>query len=98
MTFFTGDARTAALDFPENANVAAAVAMSGIGFEKTQVELTADPSASGNTHVIHALGKFGEISVTIKGKTLANNPKTSMLAPLSLVRCLRNINESIVIG
>ena len=98
VTFFTGDARTAALDFPQNANVAAAVAMSGIGFEKTQVELTADPSASGNTHVIHALGKFGEISVTIKGKTLANNPKTSMLAPLSLVRCLRNINESIVIG
>ncbi len=98
VTFFTGDARTAALDFPQNANVAAAVAMSGIGFEKTQVELMADPSASGNTHVIHALGKFGEISVTINGKTLANNPKTSMLAPLSLVRCLRNINESIVIG
>ena len=97
VTFFTGDARSAALDFPQNANVAAAVAMSGIGFEKTQVTLTADPSAVGNTHLIHALGKFGEISVTINGKTLANNPKTSMLAPLSLVRCLLNLNETIVI-
>ena len=97
VTFFTGDARSAALDFPQNANVAAAVAMSGIGFEKTQVTLTADPSAVGNTHLIHALGNFGEISVTINGKTLANNPKTSMLAPLSLVRCLLNLNETIVI-
>jgi aspartate dehydrogenase len=84
--FFSGDARTAALDFPQNAQVAAAVAMSGIGFEKTQVSLTVDPFALGNTHFIHALGKFGEISVTINGKTLENNPKTSLLAPLSLVR------------
>lgn len=98
VTFFTGDARSAALNFPQNANVAAAVAMAGIGFEKTQVTLTADPSAFGNTHLIHAQGTFGEISVTINGKTLASNPKTSMLAPLSLVRCLLNINASIVIG
>ena len=98
VTFFTGDARSAALNFPQNANVAAAVAMAGIGFEKTQVTLTADPSAFGNTHLIQAKGKFGEISVTINGKTLASNPKTSMLAPLSLVRCLLNINASIVVG
>jgi len=98
VTFFTGDARSAALNFPQNANVAAAVAMAGVGFEKTQVKLTADPSALGNTHLIHAQGTFGEISVTINGKTLASNSKTSMLAPLSLVRCLLNIKASIVVG
>jgi len=98
VTFFEGDGRSAALNFPQNANVAATVSLSGIGFEKTKVFLTADPFATGNTHIIHALGNFGEISVTINGKTLPDNPKTSMLAPLSLVRCLLNMNESVVIG
>ena len=98
VTFFEGDARSAALSYPQNANVAASVALAGIGFEKTKVLLTADPSAAGNTHTIHALGGFGEISLTINGKTLSDNPKTSMLAPLSLVRCLMNMNESVVIG
>lgn len=98
ITFFAGDGRSAALKFPQNANVAALVSLSGIGFEKTKVTLTADPSAVGNTHTIHAMGSFGEISLTINGKTLPDNPKTSMLAPLSLVRCLLNMNESVVIG
>lgn len=98
VTFFEGDGRSAALNFPQNANVAAVVALSGIGFEKTKVLLTADPSAAGNTHIIHARGSFGEISMTINGKTLPDNPKTSMLAPLSLVRGILNMNGSVVIG
>jgi aspartate dehydrogenase len=98
VTFFEGDGRSAALKFPQNANVAALISLSGIGFEQTKVSLTADPFAMGNTHTIHALGSFGEISITINGKTLPDNPKTSMLAPLSLVRCLLNMNESVVIG
>ncbi len=97
-TFFTGNARSAALAFPQNANVAAAVALAGMGFEKTQVNLTADPSAIGNTHFIEATGEFGSIHIAINGKTLVDNPKTSMLAPLSLVRCLLNLSQSIVIA
>jgi aspartate dehydrogenase len=97
-TFFVGDARHAALTFPQNANVAAVVALSGIGFDRTQVTLTADPSASANRHEIHAKGNFGEIMLTISGKTLADNPKTSMLAPLSLVRSLMNLDQTVVIA
>ncbi len=97
-TFFMGNARSAALAFPQNANVAAAVALAGMGFEKTQVHLTADPSAIGNTHLIEATGEFGSIHIVINGRTLVDNPKTSMLAPLSLVRCLLNLSQSIVIA
>lgn len=97
--FFSGTAREAALRFPQNANVAAAVALAGVGFERTQVELTADPAASGNRHRIHARGAFGEIDVAILGKTLPENPKTSMLAPYSLVRSVLNLGESaLVVG
>jgi aspartate dehydrogenase len=96
--FYTGNARDAALLFPQNANVAAAVALAGAGFEKTLVKLTADPSATGNRHRIHAVGAFGEIDVSILGKTLPGNPKTSMLAPYSLVRSLANLSETLVVG
>jgi aspartate dehydrogenase len=96
--FFTGIARDAALLFPQNANVAAAVALAGAGFDKTLVKLTADPSATGNRHQIHAVGAFGEIDVSILGKTVPGNPKTSMLAAYSIVHSLANLSETFVIG
>lgn len=96
--FYTGDARTAALMFPQNANVAAATALAGIGFERTVVHLRADPGATGNRHRIQANGLFGEIDVTILGKTLPENPKTSMLAPYSLIRSLVNLTNTIVVA
>lgn len=96
--FFTGTARFAARLFPQNANVAAAVALSGVGFERTQVTLVANPLATGNTHRILAKGAFGEIDVTVRGKPLESNPKTSMLAPYSLVHCLTNLSSCLSIG
>jgi aspartate dehydrogenase len=96
--FFTGDAREAALRFPQNANVAAAVALAGIGFERTVVHLVANPAAAGNRHRIQAHGAFGEIDVSILGKTLPENPKTSMLAPYSLIRSLVNLSGTVVVA
>lgn len=97
-TFFTGDAREAALRFPQNANVAAAVALGGIGFERTVVHLMANPAATGNRHRIQAQGAFGEIDVSILGKTLPDYPKTSMLAPYSLIRSLVNLSGTVVVA
>lgn len=99
VVFYSGNAREAALRFPQNANVAAAVALAGVGFERTRVELTVDPAATGNRHRIRASGAFGEIDVAILGRTLPENPKTSMLAPYSLVRSVLNLGGSaLVVG
>ncbi|MGV6872106.1 aspartate dehydrogenase [Pseudochelatococcus sp. B33] len=88
--FFTGNARSAALRFPQNANVVAAIALAGIGFDKTEVTLMADPETPGNRHIIEARGTFGEISVSVMAHPLQDNPKTSMLAPFSLARTILN--------
>jgi aspartate dehydrogenase len=96
--FFEGDARSAALTFPQNANVAAAVALAGAGFEKTQVRLMVDPGVPGNQHSINASGDFGRFDVSVTGNTMPGNSKTSVLAAYSLVRTLANLNASIVVG
>lgn len=85
---FEGNARDAALRFPQNANVAAAVALAGVGFEDTRVELVADPAATGNRHSIKAEGAFGAFEFSVTGRVLPDNPKTSMLAPFSLAKAL----------
>ncbi|WP_425043377.1 aspartate dehydrogenase [Primorskyibacter sp. S87] len=84
-THYAGSARRAALEYPKNANVSAAVALAGLGFDQTEVELIADPSISENIHEIHAEGEFGAFSFRISGRALSDNPRSSALAAMSVV-------------
>ena len=94
---YAGTAGEAALLYPQNANVAAAVALAGLGFDATEVELDADPDAPGNVHEIEAEGAAGRFAIQLQGKPSRTNPKTSALAALSVARALLNEQATIVI-
>jgi aspartate dehydrogenase len=94
---YRGSAGEAALLYPQNANVAAAVALAGLGFDATEVELVADPEAPGNVHEIEAEGVAGRFAIQLQDKASKTNPKTSTLAALSVARALNNLQSSIVI-
>ena len=88
---FEGSAIEAVQNFPANVNVAALLGLAGIGIEKTKVNVIADPSIRINKHEIKVIGKFGELIVRVKNIPSSTNPKTSYLAILSVIECLRSI-------
>src|SRR5262249_57742614 len=49
---FCGTAREGALRFPESINVAAAVSLAGIGLDRTEVRVLADPTIERNHHQV----------------------------------------------
>jgi aspartate dehydrogenase len=85
---FEGNARDAALQFPKNANIAAIIALAGIGFDKTEVRIVADPKVMQNVHILEAEGAFGSFAMRIAGNPLPGNPKSSSLTAMSVLRCI----------
>jgi aspartate dehydrogenase len=88
---YEGTAREAVKKFPANVNVAAVVSLAGVGMDATMVKIIADPTASVNQHEITATGKFGEINIVVRNTPSPSNPKTSYLAVLSAIECIRSI-------
>lgn len=83
-TFFEGSAREAALTYPKNANLAATVALAGLGLDRTRVRLVADPGALLNSGRIEARSTSTTLTVEMAGAASAN-PKTSAIVAHSLV-------------
>ncbi len=88
---FTGSARDAVRLFPKNVNVAATVALLGVGFDRTKVKIVLDPVSHSNSHELRIKGEFGEMSCHTYNVPSPDNPKTSYLASLSSISALKRV-------
>ena len=95
---FRGSAREGALRFPESINVAAAVALAGLGLDRTEVCVLADPAVTRNRHEVVAEGAFGTLRFTIENIPSEANPKTGRLVALSIVQTLLRRRNPLSIG
>ncbi len=89
---FDGNVREAAKGFPANINVGAALSLAGIGPDRTQVEIWADPTIPRNTHRIQVE------AVIIESVPSPDNPRTGRLTPLSVIATLRGLVETLKVG
>lgn len=92
---FDGPARDAVKKFPQNVNVAACLALAGIGFEATRVQVVADPLATRNNHKVIFEGDFGRVRLEVDNLPSPSNPKTSYMASLSAMATLRRILDPV---
>lgn len=95
---YRGSAREGVARFPESANVVAAVSLAGIGFDRTEMAVVADPHATRNVHVVTADGSFGSLRVEIQNVPTEENARTARLAALSAYRALLDRDLGIRVG
>ncbi len=96
-TFFDGSAREAAQLYPKNANVAATLALAGLGMDRTNVSLIADPGATENIHRFSFTSQEIDFEMKIVGKPSPLNPKTSRSTVYSIARAVLNRRAAISI-
>jgi aspartate dehydrogenase len=94
---FAGTAREAAHGFPANLNVAVALSLAGIGPDRTEVEVWADPSVSRNTHTIVMESEVADLTMTIENVP-STNPRTGRITALSVISLLRKREARLRVG
>jgi aspartate dehydrogenase len=95
---FKGTARDGAKGFPANVNVAAALSLAGIGPDRTELEVWADPAVDRNIHRIELESDSARLTMTIENIPSEDNPRTGKITALSVVAALRGLISPLKIG
>lgn len=95
---FEGPAKDCVKVFPQNINIAAALSMAGIGFDKTIIRILMDPDIEYNTHEISVEGVAGKFKITFENVPVPSNPKTTYQACLSILVALQKLRNPFHMG
>jgi aspartate dehydrogenase len=95
---FEGSARAGAAKYPQNVNISAAVSLAGIGLDKTELVIYADPTI--DTHVIEVIaeGAFGRFNFVEDVAVSPENRKTGRIVAMSVLKTVRQLASPLVIG
>jgi len=97
LQLFSGKAREAATGFPANLNVAISLSLAGIGPDRTELEIWADPTIQRNTHTISVDADSASFTMTIENIP-TENPKTGRITSQSAVALLRKMHAPLRVG
>lgn len=95
---FAGTAREAIARFPVNVNVAATVALAGLGPDLTRVEVWSDPALMRNEHHLSVTSRAGSFTLVARNWPDPDNPKSSAITGFSLIAALRRLTVPVTIG
>lgn len=95
---FSGSARAAAKGFPANVNVAAALALAGIGPDRTQVQVWADPTIDRNIQSVTIASDSGEATMTMNNVPSDENPRTGRIVANSVIAALLRLRAPLTAG
>ena len=86
---YEGPTRGACKAYPRNVNVHAGIAMAGLGFEKTQSRIIADPDSPGNTHKIEIDAEGCHFTIDVLSTPVSG--VTGAYTPVSAASSVRRI-------
>src|SRR6266851_336707 len=98
VVLYDGAVREGARLYPQNVNIAAAVALAGIGLDRTRLVIIADPAIGTHQVEIAARGAFGSFRFAEDVAPSAENPKTGRLVAMALVKTVRQLRATLVVG
>jgi aspartate dehydrogenase len=95
---FDGTAREGARGFPANVNVAASLALAGVGPDLTRLQIWADPTLERNTHTIKVDADSARFEMTIENVPSVEKPGTGRITALSVIAALEGLSSPLKVG
>lgn len=95
---FEGTAFEAAAGFPASANLAAALALAGIGPIRTRVAIWADPGVARHIHIVRVEAEAARLTMTVENEAIDAAAHIGRLTPMSVIACLRGLVSPLRVG
>jgi len=95
---FKGTVAEAASLFPANVNITVALAFAGVGPERTEYEIWANPGVDRNCHTIVVDADSTHFEISVAGVPTEETPGTGKLTPLSLMSTLEGLVSPFKVG
>ena len=98
LILFSGTVREGAKLYPQNVNISATVALSGLGLDKTNLKIISDSSIKTHIISVKAKGDFGEFNFEENVIPYEENQKTGKIVSLAIIKSITNLSSNFVIG
>jgi aspartate dehydrogenase len=84
--------------FPRHFNVAITLSLATIGFERTRIEVWADPTVPGTVHTVTVESEDVSLTLISRNRPSPANPRTSRIVAHNVIATLRSFAGPIQVG